>query len=238
MTYRKLDIKVGDIITTGSNKANGLIISIATLSRYTHISIAASEKSVYEYTRDNGISESNVADCFKDTHTITIYRRRKPLNKKEMINLHNAYQEIKNHTNESKYSIAKALHAGLVPIAYNLSLFLLLVCTMLDYILDDINLNMSTVLLAASLIIIHMAKNISMMLSGLYKSKLTQRLSGDFCSNFAVMLDAISGGKLYSGIYRNHDPRPKDVVSACKEFDYIEIHSDNFLKSITDNFET
>jgi hypothetical protein len=224
MTFRKIDIKVGDIIATGSNKATGFIISIGTLSRYTHISIAASEKSVYEYTMDNGIRESNVADCFKDVHTITIYRRRKPLNKKEMINLHNAYKKIKNHANESKYSIAKALHAGLVPITYNLALFLSLVCTILGYYIDDIELNIPTALLIVLLILLRIAKSLSRTLSKLCKSKLTQRLSGDFCSNFAVMFDALSGGNLYSGIYRAHDPRPKDVVSACKDLDYIKIN--------------
>ena len=216
------ELKPGDILAIGTKSPYGFCISATTFSYYSHIAVVASNSKVYEYVGGAGIKDTDIDECLNNAHTITVYKRPIELNDAQKEALKNTYNALKASQNHSKYSTLKAIYAGLLPITRNVIWSVAFGSSIWGYLTN----NTAMYILTGGFLLITPAISLSQWFCRRVLQpcgvKWAQDLGGDFCSSFSIMLDAVSGGLLHRKVLKAHEPRPKDVVSACKQSSYTE----------------
>jgi hypothetical protein len=123
---------------------------------------------------------------------------------------------LKDDKKLSEYSKVKAFYAGLLPLLRNLTWLAALLCSLWGFFANN---NSMYILTMAALLITPMTTCIQFFCRRILAPcgfKWAIEANGAFCSSFVIMLDAKSGGDAYKKVLTTHEPRPVDVVNACK----------------------
>lgn len=189
---------------------------LATLSRYTHVAIAADEKNVYEATL-GGVREVSLSTCIGEVSRAWILASPKEYadNDAERLKLEFLTQK----ESGCKYSYFRSFFAGLEAIAnawfYIISTLIIAWAWLYD---ETAFLPVSLILLAYFPIVRKvklLARSQVIKNNRFIPQRFTQDIPDKFCSQLVVDLESKINGFILKNIQRPHEPRPCDVVEAC-----------------------
>lgn len=210
-------MKAGDVIALSSNR----LIMFTTLSKYSHVAIAANDKDVYEATLE-GIRKVPLSTCVEKARNAWILTSPIELNDNEVSRLMDEF--FKQRKSGANYSYLRGFYAGLEAIVN--AWFYIFAFTIIawSWLSDEVAyLPISLMLLAFYPIarkIKLFARSPIIKGSRFLPQILTQEIPNKFCSQLVVDLESKFNGLISKNILRPHESRPCDVVEACMAAGY------------------
>lgn len=231
-------MKAGDIVALSNN----YFIMATTISRYSHVAIAADESYVYE-TTVGGVRRVTLEKCIAGARHAYIFSAPRQFPEDDIALMAECFKN-EQHSGD-QYSFVRSGYAGFQSIVdawvfiitlglvswswwtgTTQYLFFAIGC-LLFYPLDR---------LAKKCARHHCLKKLSAAFrrktqdlpakycvvkwASVLVHKLTRDLPNKFCSQTVVDLDARAGGMLFKNIFKAHEARPCDVVQACENMGY------------------
>jgi len=225
-------LKAGDVVGLSSN----IIIKVATLDNCTHVAIAINESEVVEILT-SGLRRVSLEKCVEGCSGAFLYERPDNLPKLEAEVLESEYKRLK--ADEVKYSFPRMLYSGYLPISRNFFYGAALVWLVLMYFLGAINYMPLAAMFLLYPLTLYLLPHLRPKIKALERFRclkwFVKDFSGEFCSSLVVYLDSKAGGTISTQIKRSHEPRPNDVVRACKALDYkvVSLKSARLAGSVT-----
>ncbi|CDU01948.1 membrane hypothetical protein [Vibrio coralliirubri] len=222
----------GDVLAIGSKSCNGIIISLGTLSLYSHIAVVAENGMVYEYIGKKGLVKSSIEHCLKKAHTVTLFKRNPKLTADQKLLLRKHYKSARLDRSKKPYSTLRSIYSGLLPAFTNVVWLASIGAGIKGWWTGHDNIMAFSGVFTVFIGAVYLARRLARYCQ-VRGVKLAQEMKGDFCSSFVVLSDAYTGGSLYKYILTAHEPRPSDVVYAAKlSLEYTEIEIDLTKKAV------